>query len=364
MNWMMQATAMIRRHWVALLVCALILLAIAPPAWAGPPNQTVPQPTATPTSLQPPTATPTRRPGGGGNNGGGGGSGPSQPTATPTSSPAATDLTATVNARSLNVREGPGVRYAILGVVTRGETLTVNGRNEQGNWWYICCTPATGGPGWVSAAFLTPNFTPDQANDLPVASPLGTPVPPPPTAEPTVAPAAESITETVTTEAGVAVTMTVPMTETMTASTVIDEATAMTSTVALDLTITQEPPYAWQGQSMDLLYVVANAGDEDAINVVLRNELPPMLAYKELAVDGEGEPMHATLDNGADVVEVRWPVLTAGEQVTATLTVRISPDAPNGEVIPNTAAVDADNADSVSAGINIGLPPATLPDFK
>jgi len=258
------------------------------------------------------------------------------------------------------VREGPGVRYAILGVVTRGEMLTVSGRNEQGNWWYICCTPATGGPGWVSAAFLTPNFTPDQANDLPVASPLGTPVPPTPTAEPTVASAIEPITETGTAEAGVAVTMT----ETMTASTVIDEATAMTSTVTLDLTITQDPPYAWQGQRVDLIYAIVNPGDEDVLNITLRNELPPALTYQGMAVEGEGEAMHAVLDNGAEVVEAHWPVLAAGEQVTATLTVRISPDAPNGEVIPNTAAVDADNADSVSAGINIGLPPATLPDFK
>ncbi len=357
MNLITQSAVMIRRHWISLLGGALILLAVAPltPAWAGPLNQTVPQPTATPTSPRPPTATPTRRP-----NGGGSGAGPSQPTPTPTPPPSVTELTAIVNVRSLNVREGPGVDYAVIGAVARYDVLTVSGRNEQGNWWLICCTPTTGGPGWVSAAFLTPNFTPDQVTDLPVASPLGTPVPPTPTAEPTVAPAAEPITETVAAGTGVEVTMT----EAITAATVIDGAAAMSSTTTLALTIIQEPPYAWQGQRVDLVYTVANRGDEDALNVMLRNELPPTLTYEGVAVDGEGESMYAALDNGADVVEARWPVLVAGGQVTATLTVRISPDVPNGEVIPNTIAVDADNADSASAGINIGLPPATLPDFK
>jgi hypothetical protein len=130
------------------------------------------------------------------------------------------------------------------------------------------------------------------------------------------------------------------------------------------LTITQDPLYAWQGQSVDLIYAIANPGDEDATNVSLRNELPPMLAYTELAVDGDGEATHAVLDSGAEVIEAHWAVLAAGEQVTATLTVRIAPDAPNGAVIKNTVAAGADNADSISAGINIGLPPATLPDFK
>ena len=93
-------------------------------------------------------------------------------------------LTAAVQVVSLNVRQGPGTTYAVVGKLGEGSEITVNGRNEAGDWWSICCV-ADGTPGWVSAALVTPSFTAEQAAALPLvasepapeATPAATPAP-------------------------------------------------------------------------------------------------------------------------------------------------------------------------------------------
>ena len=89
-------------------------------------------------------------------------------------------LTAAVQVVSLNVRQGPGTSYPVVGKLAEGSEITVDGRNEAGDWWSICCT-ADGTPGWVSAAFVTPNFAAEQAAALPVVAgepaPEATPAP-------------------------------------------------------------------------------------------------------------------------------------------------------------------------------------------
>ena len=78
-------------------------------------------------------------------------------------------LTAAVQVVSLNVRQGPGTTYPVVGKLAEGSEITVDGRNEAGDWWSICCV-ADGTPGWVSAALVTPNFTAEQAAALPVVA--------------------------------------------------------------------------------------------------------------------------------------------------------------------------------------------------
>lgn len=337
-----------RRGWLVVVVGLLAIMIALPVSstLAAPNNQTVPQPTPENTPVPVPTATPTDRPDD--NDDDDGDDNDSSPEPTPTAAPIAEELTAAVNADRLNVRGGPSVDYDVIGKVTRDEVLTVLGRNEAGDWWFICCVADNGEQGWVSAQFLTPNFSEEAGNALPVVPADG----PPPT--PTPAPTPEPVAET----------------ESMTDTVAAGETAAMTTTEtvllasALGLSMAQTPAFAWQGQEMDLHYAITNSSDAEAVNVELRNELPALLSYVGAVVSDGGEEVDVTLGNGATVVSVIWPTLAAGEQVTATVTLVIAADAPNGAVIQNIAVADADNSEAASAGINIGMPPAALPDFR
>ena len=57
------------------------------------------------------------------------------PTATPT--PVAAQLN--VVADTVNVRSGPGTEYQAIDVSAQGEQFPLTGRNEQGDWWEVCC---------------------------------------------------------------------------------------------------------------------------------------------------------------------------------------------------------------------------------
>jgi len=64
------------------------------------------------------------------------------------------------------------------------------------------------------------------------------------------------------------------------------------------------------------------------------------------------------------VVVVRWPELQAGAAAAANVQVQVAEGMADGSVIDNLAAVVADDVQPVTAGISIGLPPVTLPDFQ
>ena len=92
--------------------------------------------------------------------------------------------TATVTApEGIFVRTGPATNYPSLGVAAYGETGTIVGRSEDGQWWVIDAPAAPSGQVWVSAAFVTAVG----ADDVPVVAtpllptpvPTPTPVPPP-----------------------------------------------------------------------------------------------------------------------------------------------------------------------------------------
>lgn len=101
-------------------------------------------------------------------------------TRTPTSTPVpetATPQPPTVNINGdINVREGPGTNYAILGVALAGQQYFVVGKNSLGDWWQI---DFSGQVGWVYAPLV------DSINVEPVVvvtpPPTYTPLPPTPT---------------------------------------------------------------------------------------------------------------------------------------------------------------------------------------
>lgn len=112
-------------------------------------------------------------------------------TMTPTTrlSPRATDvyvpagqsvLTTTVD---LNVRQGPGVEYPVLGYLPAGRSAAVTGVNADRSWLQIVFATAPGGRGWVSRRYVVVG---DLTGVPQVSVPVALPTPlPTPTATPT-----------------------------------------------------------------------------------------------------------------------------------------------------------------------------------
>lgn len=101
------------------------------------------------------------------------GEGAAQPALQP--SPAATPpplALAEVLAYALNVREGPGEDYPVLGRARAGEMLPVANRHSSGSWLQV---EFRGESGWISSL---PQFVrlPEDATGLPLATPEGAPV--------------------------------------------------------------------------------------------------------------------------------------------------------------------------------------------
>jgi uncharacterized protein YraI len=97
-------------------------------------------------------------------------------TPTPEATPTPVTAELSVTSATLNVRSGPGTSYPRVGQVRRGETYTIVGRTEAGDWWQITYD---GKPAWVSGELVTATG--------PVESVAMVEVGPPPTAAPQAA---------------------------------------------------------------------------------------------------------------------------------------------------------------------------------
>ena len=72
----------------------------------------------------------------------------------------------------LNVRQGPGTNYGVVGALRGGSSALIVGRSPDGAWWKIACPPGSGTECWSSAL---PNYSSSaNAQNVPVAA-----VPPP-----------------------------------------------------------------------------------------------------------------------------------------------------------------------------------------
>ena len=339
-----------RRMWiggVAIVFAALLMISYLP-TWAAPEpsphNQTVPVPTPKPDATKVPTATPSRDDDDKGNSG----DDAEDPTPTPIDTPepiipigggeslaapiVGDLLTGQVVVVRLNVRSGPATKYDIIGTLSNGDTVQLLGRNEAGTWWALCCVGENSRPGWVNAQFIKPGGSRTDANNaLPILQDLNNL-------------AAVSVPGTAAVDAAP-----------------LDGNDAADAT-ELELIASQNPPFAAQGDSIELRFTVTNNGELDATNVSLRDQLPEGLTYISADVDAGGTAAQ-TGTGDARIVRFVWPQLAAGESATAVISVKIDGSLPFGSVIDNLAAVNADNASSVTNGISIGMAPITLPDF-
>jgi hypothetical protein len=350
---------------------AALLFWLGDPTWAAPPpselQQTVPLPTPSPTSASVPTATPTPDADDDEDDeddqdeeetdDAGGQSDPQEeedfavefdePTPTPTpggpstttteagaeadaetgtaaeSAPALPEAqyTGTVNVLVLNVRTGPGDDFPVVGTVFQDEEVGLLGRDAANSWWLICCPFGREAPGWVGAEFIDPEFAPDDALEL------------------------------------------LPEVELDGADAAADQPRAMPGDSELELAMHQDPPFTWQGQRFEIVYILRNTSDVKAAEVELRNDFPAELEYIEVAADDAAEI--TTQPSGADsVLAVTWPTLAAGEEAVVRVALRVTTNLPAGTVLENLAVVNATNADGMTAGLTISMPPAAPPDFQ
>lgn len=318
-----------RLFWMLILpAVALLLVLVNAPSWAAPESrplgQTVPQPTPTATNTPVATATPTPR-GDDDDDEETGEPGPAEP-----GDPTVGDLAGEVVAPQLNVRAGPGTGFAIIGAFNSGAQVDILGRSEDGEWWVVCCVPGSGANGWVSSQFVALADGAAPVDTLPVVADLNEPLP---------TPEAPAETES-------------------------DAAPEEPPAFDLALSMSAFPEFAWQGQAVVLDFVVSNPGDVPADAVELRNELSLALEYVSSEAEGDGEIELSQTDAGGTVVTVRWPVLAPGATASAGITVVISEELVDGQVIDNLAVAGARNAGTASAGISLGMPPTLLPTFR
>lgn len=429
---LLQNLQVLRQNWLLLAVILLTatLWMERSPVWAADGNvelhQTIPPlpPTPTPTEVasptpRPPTPTPTPRP----NTGNQGKQDdptapPVQTGEPPASSEASQDavaslLTASVTVPVLNVRQGPGTTFAVIGRLTSGAQVTVLGRNADSTWLYVCCIAGTQTGGWISAQFVTPNFTAAQLDALPVG-------------EGGALTAVIDGAGTITSSALITGVVSVPVLNARAAPstsaeilgrfnrgaqlTVLGRNAASdwwlvccapngagnvwvaSSFVDSDATVDALPVVtgrgaavtpaltptepsimlrgpqrllpAVQGRSVAFLFTVANPGLAAATNAEFSFEMPAGLRFVSASATDGGDIVESQTASGASLVVVTWSELVAGANATVRIIAAVDQALANGLVLAGTAAAIASNAASTFAPVAVGLPPIALPDFR
>ena len=223
----------------------------------------------------------------------------------------------------LNVRSGPGTDSAVVGTLFQGDAVEVQGRS--GTWWLICCPLGATQPGWVDSKFLDPDFDTTQINTL-------------------IPEQAGATTATNQSGAGVS--------------------TQALADSQLRFQITHDPVYVWAGQTLEMTFTVTNTGTLLAEQIRIRDEFPLGLIIEDAMISDGGQIEVSTTRTGTSLLIARWSELAVGDAVTVTATLVVDGETAMGTVIDNLAIAEAANASGVTAGITIGMPPATLPEFR
>ena len=297
--------------WIIGLLLILVGVSLLGPgasAWARPQHfaQTVPTPTPSGGETPQPLPTATRsRP-----------SSPGQfPTDTPTLLPSESSGTPTLSPAvaiprsNMNVRQGPGTEYPVIGTAYAGQAYPIIGRNATGDWWRI---EYLGKSGWLYAPLT------ETQGDV-TGIPIITEIPLAPEAFPT--PAGSPTPE-------------VPK---------------------LALALSAEPPWAIPGRELTFRLTVRNEGDSEAKEVTARDELPGLIRPLE-AISSQGEVLLE-----GQVVLAQLGTLSPEMAATVTITSVVASEAPLGGIIDNLVEVTSAEGFWQSVGVSVALPPAELP---
>lgn len=353
----------VRKYWIFILVLAFGLLSIytshpiygAPVAQSTPNVNTVPKPISTPTPENTPFPTPTSvsdndlvDPGDddngttpedenqgtdNSNNTAGGGASAGNitdnadaPTATEQEQSATNGVTGVVTAVTLNLRKGPNATARVIDTLFLNDPVAIMGRNQTGDWLYICCGERTKLAGWVSKQFITTNLSSDQAMAL--------------------IPVFESVLNQTAAAAPTA------------------KPSSKTAADALVLEMRPQPSAAWQGQTLDIQLVVRNRSDQALTAVQLRNDLPDELAVVNVQIENQGQVKYSGARQNGPIITIDWPTVPANGQVAATVTVQIATTVADGALIDNLAVVTTKQGPEALAGITLAMPPVALPQFR
>ncbi|MCS7222329.1 MAG: SH3 domain-containing protein [Anaerolineae bacterium] len=210
---------------------------------------------------------------------------------------------------NMNVRQGPGTNYPVIGAARAGQAYPITGRNAAGDWWRI---EYLGQPGWLYALLTE---TQGDIAGIPVVTEIPSASQPSPTATATPAPELPE----------------------------------------LDLALSADPPWAVPGRMLTFRLTVHNGGDSDAGEVTARDELPSLVTLHE-ASSSQGEVILE-----GQVVLARLGTLRPGATAIITITGAVVPDAPLGGIIDNLAEVASAEGFWQSVGVSVPLPPAELP---
>lgn len=366
----------VRSYWILLVVLTFGLLSLytshptygAQAATPTPDVNTVPDPIATPTPENTPFPTPTpvrnnpannndddttspgnsnpgdSNPGNennnSNNNGGNSGNGPTTGGggATPGAATGNTGSTATnaatgtngatglVTAVTLNLRKDASATAPVIDTLFLNDQVALLGRNQGGDWLYICCGARTKLAGWVSKQFIATTLTSDQAMTL------------------------------------------IPLFASATSQTAATVPPATTGNKAgadsLVLEMRPLPSAAWQGQSIAIQFVVRNRSNQAVTGVQLRNDLPDELAVLKEQIGNQGKVVYSGVRQRGPVITIDWPTVPANGQVSATVTVQIAKDVADGALIDNLAVVKTSQGAEALAGITLAMPPVALPQFR
>lgn len=379
---------LMRGYWILLVVLAFGLLSIytshpiygAPAATPTPNVNTVPKPVATPTPENTPFPTPTSvsnqapgdndsatppgddnqgndneeddNQGGGDNQGGdnqgggnqGGGNQNSGNNGNATTGGGSTDaatgnagsttgnaqqneggVTAVVNAVTLNLRKGPDATTPVIDTLFLNDQVTITARNQTGDWLYVCCGERTKLAGWVSKQFLSLKLTAAQVMTM------------------------------------------IPMLanspgQSATMATATNTGTKTEGNLVLEMR--PLPSAVWQGQTIDIQFVVRNRSSQPLTGIQLRNDLPAELAVVNTRISNQGKVTYNGGRQNGPIITIDWPTVQANGQITATVTVQIAPTVADGALIDNLAVVKTREGAEVLAGITLAMPPVALPQFR
>lgn len=233
----------------------------------------------------------------------------------------ATGNTGLVTAVTLNLRKEPSATARVVDTLFLNDEVTILGRNQNGNWWYVCCGARTQANGWVSKQFIAANLS---AAAIPLVS---------------------GVVSQAATVAG-------------------SNAAVAPAEGSLVLEMRSQPPAVQQGQLVEIQFVVRNRSNGALSGVQLRNDLPAELAVVNTQTGSQGKVNYTGALQSGPIFTINWPTVQANSQVTATVTVQIATDIADGALIDNLAVVKTTQGAEALAGITLALPPVALPQFR
>lgn len=227
--------------------------------------------------------------------------------------PGTTPITGLIIAEQVNLRQAPNTTAPILATLTANTSVTLLGRTDAADWFYLCCGGQPPQNGWVSAPLV--QVTGGDLSTLPVIS---------------------------------------------------DEQLGGlgASQPSLALTVAVTPTLIWQGALVQLQVMVQNTSAMTLTNLTLHQSLPAALRYQSGTSDQAGVfRLEAATGNDREV-RIDWAVLPPTTTATALVTLQVEPTTPNGLLLDSRTVVESSEGATAAVVLTLAMPPTTLPHFR